>query len=246
MNPRKRFSATAEDYAKALYALETRGEGPVGTNALAERLGLTPGSVSAMLRRLDELGLLSLTPYHGVQLTAEGRKLALEVMRHHRLLELFLAEQLGISWDRVHQEAEVLEHWLSEDVEAAIAEKLGHPTVDPHGDPIPTADLKIDEGSSVSLTSLRPGQRGIFVRVSDSDPEMLRFLDERNIAPGERLEVMAKQPFDGPMFLSIAGREVVLGGTLADSMRIELDPDDQEPSADEHMPTASQIHTPGS
>ena len=126
------ISPAIEDYAKALYALEARGEGPVGTTALAERLGLTPGSVSAMLRKLNELGILTLTPYHGVQLTVEGRRLALEVMRHHRLLELFLAEQLGMSWDRVHQEAEVLEHWLSEDLEAAIAEKLNHPKTDPH------------------------------------------------------------------------------------------------------------------
>jgi len=104
-----------EDYAKALYALEARGDGPVGTSALADRLGLTPGSVSAMLRKLNELGLLTLAPYRGVHLTEEGRRLALEVMRHHRLIELFLAQQLGMAWDRVHQEAEVLEHWLSED-----------------------------------------------------------------------------------------------------------------------------------
>ena len=234
---RKRFSATAEDYAKALYALQSRREGPVGTGALADRLGLTSGSVSAMLRKLEELGLLSLTPYHGVQLTEDGRRLALEVIRHHRLLELFLAEQLGISWDRVHQEAEVLEHWLSEDLEAAIAEKLGHPTVDPHGDPIPTADLRIDEGSSVSLTSLAPGQSGIFVRVSDSDPEMLRWLAERDIAPGERVRVIDTQPFDGPMFLRIAGNDVVLGGRLAAAMRIELDHGAQPPGAGREMAT---------
>jgi DtxR family Mn-dependent transcriptional regulator len=217
------ISPAIEDYAKALYALEARGEGPVGTTALAERLGLTPGSVSAMLRKLNELGILTLTPYHGVQLTVEGRRLALEVMRHHRLLELFLAEQLGMSWDRVHQEAEVLEHWLSEDLEAAIAEKLNHPKTDPHGDPIPSADLQIDEGSTVSLESLRPGERGVFVRVSDSDPEMLRFLAERGIAPGERLRVLEKQPFDGPVFLNIGGEDVVLGGRLARAMRVELD-----------------------
>ncbi len=222
----KRFSPTAEDYAKALYGLEARSERPVGTNALAERLGLTAGSVSAMLRKLAELGLLRLMPYHGVVLTEEGRRLALEVMRHHRLIELFLAEQLGMPWDRVHQEAEVLEHWLSEDLESAIAEKLGHPTIDPHGDPIPTADLRIDEGSSVSLSSLRPGQQGIFVRVSDSDPEMLRYLSQRDITPGERVQVIDRQPFEGPMFLRVAGRQLVLGGRLTASMRIELDPED--------------------
>ncbi|MDQ6730773.1 MAG: metal-dependent transcriptional regulator [Actinomycetota bacterium] len=212
-----------EDYAKALYALEARAGGPVGTSALAERLGLTPGSVSAMLRKLDELGVLVLTPYHGVQLTEEGRQLALEVIRHHRLIELFLSVQLGMGWDRVHQEAEVLEHWLSEDLEAAIAEKLNHPTVDPHGDPIPSADLQINEGSTVSVDSLTPGDEGVFVRVSDSDPEMLRFLADQGIAPGDRLRVIEKQPFDGPAVLSIAGKDAVIGGRLASAMRVELD-----------------------
>ncbi len=229
VSAQKSVSVAVEDYAKALYTLEGRGEGPVGTNALADRLGLTPGSVSAMLRKLDELGLVTLTPYHGAQLTEEGRRLALEIMRHHRLIELFLAEQLGMAWDRVHQEAEVLEHWLSEDLEAAIAAKLGHPDVDPHGDPIPSADLRIDERSTVSLESLAPSQRGVFVRVSDSNPEMLRFLAEQGIALGERLQVIEKHPFDGPMFLRIADREVVLGGTLATLMRIRLDPDDEQP-----------------
>lgn len=217
------ISPAVEDYAKALYALEARAAGPVGTNAIAERLGLTPGSVSAMLRRLDELGVLVLTPYHGVQLTEEGRRLALEVIRHHRLIELFLAEQLGMGWDRVHQEAEVLEHWLSEDLEAAIAAKLNHPTVDPHGDPIPDADLQIDEGSTVGVDSLTPGEEGVFVRVSDADPEMLRFLADQGIAPGERLRVIEKQPFDGPSVLNIAGKDVVFGGRLASAMRVELD-----------------------
>lgn len=217
-------SPAVEDYAKALYALQTRrGGGPVGTNALAERLGLTPGSVSAMVKKLAELDLVAHSPYHGVELTDDGRRLALAVLRHHRLIELLLAEHLGMPWDRVHKEAEVLEHWVSKDLEAAIAEKLGHPTVDPHGDPIPTAELVIDEGATRSLASLQPGQTGIFVRVSDSDPAMLRFLAEQGIAPGERLRVIEKHPFDGPTFLLMAGQEVVLGGQLARAMRVELD-----------------------
>lgn len=220
----KLISSAMQDYVKAVYSLEGRRDGAVGTNALAARLGVTPGSVSGMLRRLDELGLVALTPYHGVQLTAAGQRLALEVLRHHRLLELFLAEQLGVPWDRVDQEAEVLEHWLSEDLEAVIAEKLGHPTVDPHGDPIPTVELQIDEGSTVSLESMAPGQRGIFVRVSDSDPEVLRFLAAKSISPGERLEVVDQEPFDGPMHLRFnGGDEVVLWGQPARMMRIELD-----------------------
>src|ERR1035441_10399026 len=124
-----------EDYAKAIFSLESRSEEPVSTNALAERLGITPGSVSAMLKKLDERGLITHVPYRGVRLTAAGRRLALEVIRHLRLIESFLADTLGMPWDRVHAEAEVLEHVLSEDLEELIAARLGHPTVDPHGDP---------------------------------------------------------------------------------------------------------------
>jgi len=225
----KQLSPAVEDYAKALYALESRGEGPVATNALAERLSLTPGSVSAMLKKLSELDLVAHSPYHGVALTDEGRRLALEVLRHHRLIELFLAEHLGMSWDRVHQEAEVLEHWLSEDLEAAIDEKLGHPTVDPHGDPIPDADLTIDEAATVTLESLIPGQGGRFVRVSDSDPDMLRFLAKRGIAPGQRLEVIDRQPFDGPVFISLDGQVEVLGAQLARAMRMQVEPQPVRP-----------------
>lgn len=229
----KQVSPAVEDYVKALYALQGRcGGASVGTNALAGRLGLTPGSVSAMVKKLGELGLVAHSPYHGIELTDDGRRLALEVLRHHRLIELFLAEQVGMPWDRVHQEAEVLEHWLSEDLEAAIAAKLGDPTVDPHGDPIPSAELVIDEGATRSLGSLSTGNTGIFVRVSDSDPEMLRFLDEHGIAPGERLEVIEKQPFDGPLFLRMAGQDIVLGGQIARAMRVQLDPEspDRSPS----------------
>ena len=136
-----------QDYAKAVYALEARGGAPVSTNDLAARLGVTPGSVSGMLRKLAEVGLLEHEPYHGVRLTDEGRRVALEVLRHHRLLELFLAQELGMSWDRVHAEAEVLEHVLSEELEELIAGRLGDPAVDPHGDPIPTAAFEIDERS---------------------------------------------------------------------------------------------------
>src|SRR2546430_6082522 len=158
-------SPAVEDYARAICALQSRGAGSVSTKALAERLGITPGSVSAMLRKLDELGLITHVPYRGVRLTASGRRLALEVIRHHRLIESFLAESLGMPWDRVHAEAEVLEHVLSEDVEQLIAQKLGNPTVDPHGDPIPSVEFKLEEHQSVSLAELPPGAAGRFVRV---------------------------------------------------------------------------------
>jgi len=218
-NPR---SSAIEDYAKAIYALEARRGAAVSTNALADRLGVTPASASGMVKRLGELGLAEHRPYHGVSLTDDGRRVALEVMRHHRLLELYLVESLGVPWDRVHQEAEVLEHVLSEELEELIAAKLGYPTHDPHGDPIPTPELTINEGRSLSLQSLEAGDAGRFTRISDSDPEMLRFLGERGIAPGDAFEVIDKQPFDGPLFVRFGDHVHVLGGALARAMRVEI------------------------
>ena len=214
-------SPHVQDYAKAVYALEARAGTAVSTNDLAERLGVTPGSVSGMVRKLSELGLVEHERYHGVRLTAQGRRVALEVLRHHRLIELFLAEDLGMPWDRVHAEAEVLEHVLSEDLEQLISARLGNPTLDPHGDPIPTPALEIDEGHTRSLDELQAGAAGRFVRVSDSDPEMLRYLAEQGIALGDRLEVAGRQPFGGPVFVRIEARELPLGGQLARAMRIE-------------------------
>jgi DtxR family Mn-dependent transcriptional regulator len=215
-------SPAVQDYAKAIYALERRDGETVSTNALAERLGVTPASASGMVKRLGELGLVEHEPYRGVSLTDDGRRVALEVMRHHRLLELYLVETLGVPWDRVHQEAEVLEHVLSEELEELIAAKLGDPTHDPHGDPIPTRELTIEEGTTQSLQALEVGARGTFARVSDSDPEMLRFLAECGIAPGDPLEVVDKQPFDGPLFVRFGEHVQVLGGALARAMRVEV------------------------
>src|SRR5215212_7700600 len=216
-------STAVEDYAKAIYVLESRGVGPVTTNALADRLELTPGSVSAMLKKLAELDLVTHQPYHGVRLTAHGRRVALEVIRHHRLLELFLSEVLDVPWDRVHEEAEVLEHVLSSELEEVIAAKLGNPTHDPHGDPIPSADFEIDVRTTSSLAELGTGRHGVFVRVSDSDPAMLRYLGERGVTPGARFEVIDRQPFGGPLFVRFGGADVQpLGGELADAMRVEV------------------------
>ncbi len=217
------ISASVQDYAKAVYALETRHGEAVSTTDLAERLGVAPGSVSAMLRKLSELGLVEHEPYRGVRLTSEGRRVALEVLRHHRLLELFLAEELGMQWDRVHAEAEVLEHVISEDLEDLIAARLGHPTVDPHGDPIPTPAFEIDERPTRSLDELSTGAAGRFVRVSDSEPEMLRYLADQGIAIGDRLEVTGRQPFGGPVFVRLGDREQPLGGDLARAMRIDVE-----------------------
>jgi DtxR family Mn-dependent transcriptional regulator len=218
-------SSAVQDYAKAIYSLEQRCDGgAVSTNALAERLGVSAASASSMVKKLDGLGLVEHVPYRGVVLTERGMKIALEVLRHHRLLERYLAEELGVPWDRVHDEAEVLEHVLSEELEELISVKLGHPTIDPHGDPIPTKDLEIVEGATVGMDQLDTGDIGRLVRVSDSDPEMLRYLGARGIAPGDTFTVIDKQPFGGPIFARFgAGQDVhPLGGRLAAAMRVEV------------------------
>ena len=215
------FSDAVQDYAKAVYALQERGRAAT-TNALAERLGVTAASVSGMAKKMRELGLVIHVPYKGVQLTEEGRRVALEVIRHHRLLERYLSEELGVPWDRLHAEAEVLEHVLSEDLERRIAAKLGHPARDPHGDPIPSQEGELAEDETCSLIDLEPGVRGTLARVSDSDPEMLRYLAARDIAPGMQLEVLAREPFGGPLTVHVAGREHALGPELAGAMRVAV------------------------
>lgn len=217
-------SQAIEDYCKAIFTLETRADEPVPTSALAERLRLTSGSVSGMLKKLDDHGLIAHVPYRGVRLTEAGRKVALEVIRHHRLIELFLAQTLDMSWDRVHDEAEVLEHFLSDELEDLIAAKLGHPTIDPHGDPIPSAELELNEHATQSLDTLQPGERGTFVRVSDADPAMLRYLANQGILPGGHVTVLNRQPFGGPLQVAIDGREHTLGGQLVQAMRVEVKP----------------------
>jgi DtxR family Mn-dependent transcriptional regulator len=214
------ISNAVQDYAKAIWSLAQRDDEAVSTSAIAERLDVSAASASAMVKRLESMGLVEREPYHGVKLTPAGERVALEVLRHHRLLELYLAEALGMSWDRVHEEAEVLEHAISPALSELIATKLGNPTHDPHGDPIPTAEGEIDEAPTQSLAELEPGSRGMFVRVSDSDPDMLRYLADRGIAPGERFEVIQREPFDGPLTVEFAaGEQHVLGGALTKAMR---------------------------
>jgi len=213
-------SHAVQDYAKAIYSLSRRGSQTVATSALADRLAVSPASASAMAKRLAELGLATHEPYHGVRLTESGEKLALEVIRHHRLIELYLSEALGMPWDRVHDEAEVLEHAISEELSELIAEKLGDPTHDPHGDPIPTRDGRIEEGATRSLAESEPGERVVLTRVSDSDPAMLRYLGERGIEPGTRLEVIGREPFGGPLNVRVGARELLLGLGLARAMRV--------------------------
>ena len=209
-----------QDYAKAIYSLSARENEPVSTSAIAGRLGVSAASASAMVKRLAEQGLVTHERYRGVDLTARGRDVALEVLRHHRLLETYLAVHLDVPWDRVHEEAEKLEHVISEDLINRMAAKLDDPTHDPHGDPIPTADLAIDDAPTISLDAMQAGERGTFVRVSDSDPAMLRYLEELGIGIGDRFEVVERQPFEGPLTINVAGTTHVLGGALAQAMRV--------------------------
>jgi DtxR family Mn-dependent transcriptional regulator len=216
---RPEVSNAVQDYAKAIWSLAERSTDAVSTSALAERLDVSAASASAMVKRLEVMGLVQRQPYHGVRLTPAGERVALAVIRHHRLLELYLAEALGMSWDRVHEEAEVLEHAISPELSELIAAKLGNPTHDPHGDPIPTVEGEIDEAPTRPLADLEPGDSGVFVRVSDSDPDMLRYLADRGIAPGDRFEVLEREPFEGPLTVQFADDSHVLGGALTRAMR---------------------------
>jgi DtxR family transcriptional regulator, Mn-dependent transcriptional regulator len=220
-DPHAPNTEAVEDYAKALHALAQRGEGPVATSALAERLGVSAGSVTSMLKKMDDLGLVRHEPYRGALLTERGERVALEVIRHHRLLESYLANVLGMPWDRVHDEAEVLEHYISEELEQRIADALGDPRHDPHGDPIPDAELDMASDATVSLTGVEPGSSVAFARVSDSDPEMLRYLAERGIRPGAEIELVSRDPFDGPLHVKVKGSEHVLGERLAAAIRVQ-------------------------
>ena len=220
-HPKRRTNEGAENYAKAVYELQGRSEEAVGTSAVAERLGVTRASASGMLRRLADEGVVEYAPYHGVHLTAKGERIALEMIRHHRLIELFLAEVLGMPWDRVHAEAEVLEHHISEELEELIAAKLGQPALDPHGDPIPDRDLAIGKDESVPLEDLEIGESATFVRVSDSDAAMLRYLADHEIQPGAAIDVKAREPFGGAVMVEIGGQAHSLGQELARSMRVE-------------------------
>ena len=219
---RQQGQEAVEDYAKAIYALSRPDPSePVTTTAIAARLGVSPGTVTAMLKRMDKLGLVEHEPYRGVRLSEAGERLALEVIRHHRLIEAYLADALGMPWDRVHDEAEVLEHYISEELEERMSAALGHPDRDPHGDPIPDRELSFAVAEdALPLSALEPGAAGVFARVSDGDPEMLRYLSERSILPGAKLEVTGRQPFGGPLVIEVGGAEHAIGEGLAERMFI--------------------------
>jgi DtxR family Mn-dependent transcriptional regulator len=218
------FSASMEDYLKAIYSL-TRQTETASTSDLAHRLAITPGSVSTMIKRMGNTGLVEHVPYRGVRLSTEGQQRALRVIRRHRLLELFLTTNLDIPWEDVDRYADALEHAASDDLIELIADKLGDPAADPHGDPIPDRDLHIHERDTQCLSDLQPGEQATIVRVSDSDPAMLRYLTQQDIAIGDQLHITARQPFDGPIEIRINGTTHSLGINLAHAIRVEVTPD---------------------
>lgn len=206
-------SPAIQDYLKGIYTLaEEQGvgagsDGFISTKGLADQMGVSAASATNMLKRLGSLGLVDHVPYRGARLTGAGRKIALEVIRHHRLLETYLSQALGVPWDRVHDEAEILEHVLSEDLEDRIATLLGHPTADPHGHPIPSKEGTMPEASEILLWDIEDGREVRVDRVSDGVSEALRFLADAGIRPGITLQVVKRGPVNGPLFVRVAGAE---------------------------------------
>ena len=208
------LTAPVEDYLKAIYAIG-KGTGAAATNEIAQRLALAPASVSGMVRRLADQGLLAYERYHGVKLTESGRRAALRTLRRHRVIEAYLSQALGYPWDRVHNEAERLEHAASDELVDRMAATIGEPEFDPHGAPIPTRDGAVDETENTSLAELAIGVPGVVMRVTDEDPAMLRYLGELSVVPGKRVTVKARAPYGGPITLAVGRQELSIGPALA-------------------------------
>ncbi len=212
--PKAALSEAIQDYLKEIYKLQANSERAT-TSAIAKRLAVAPSSATSMLKKLAALGLAEHAPYRGVELTEAGRQIALEVIRHHRLLEQYLAETLGLGIDAVHAEADRLEHVLSEELEARIDQALGYPTHDPHGDPIPDAKLKVERSRLRSLDALAPGEEATVRRVPDGDAALLRYLTELALVPGRRVTMGRSEPFGGPLTISVGGDEHAISRELA-------------------------------
>jgi DtxR family Mn-dependent transcriptional regulator len=212
-------STAVQDYLKGLYLLGEATPGvAVSTTAIAAHVGVSPAAATAMLKKLDQMGLVEHSPYRGVTLTDAGLRVALEVLRHHRLLETYLVEALGYKWDEVHDEAEVLEHVLSEELEERIAARLGHPTADPHGHPIPSKELTSPPAPTRRLWDVSEGERVAVERVSDTDPEVLRYLASIGVTPGALTTVTRRGPVGGPLFVDLEGTECALSKDLAEAV----------------------------
>lgn len=220
-----------EDYLKVIYGLEEAGV-RVTTQAIADRLNVAAPSVTGMIKRLDDMKLVKHERYRSIKLTQAGHKIALETVRHHRLLELYLAEALGYSWDEVHDEADRMEHSISEDFEARIDAALGYPTLDPHGDPIPSAAGDVPAVSEKRLSELEPDTPAMIARVSDDDADKLRYLGRLGLYPNARVAVIERLPFSGPLRIDVEGEEHVIGLELAEDVQVQV-PSDELP-ADEH------------
>jgi DtxR family Mn-dependent transcriptional regulator len=208
------LSDAIQDYLKEIYKLQASGERAT-TSAIAKRMGVAPSSATSMLKKLAVLGLADHSPYQGVELTAAGKKIALEVIRHHRLLEQYLAETLGLGIDAVHEEADRLEHVLSEELEARIDQALGFPTHDPHGDPIPDAALNVEGSKLRSLDALKPGEQATVRRVPDGDAALLRYLTKLALVPGRRVTMQRSEPFGGPLTVTVGESEHAISRELA-------------------------------
>lgn len=220
----KTWTDSIEDYLKSIFELTSKGDRAT-TNRLAEMLTVTPASVTGMVQKLAETDppLLEYRKHRGVVLTEHGRRVALKTIRHHRLIEMFLHQILGFPWDEVHEEADRLEHVISEKMEERIARVLGDPTHDPHGDPIPTRDLEIPPSTGVRLSELRSGQHAVVQRVRDSDPALLRHLLELGLQPDSRLYVEEYSPFDENLKLTVEGKQgsIVLGPRVTHQVYVE-------------------------
>jgi len=214
------LSDAMEDYLKAIYRLQSEDGAPVSTSAIADEVGKTAPTVTSMVQKLADRGLLEREKYKGVELTPEGETVALEVVRHHRLLEAYLAEHLDYSWTDVHAEADALEHHISEEFERRVAEALGDPEVDPHGDPIPGADLRpLDGEETMPLSEHDPGERVVVSRVRDRDEEELAYLDDAGVRPGTELEILDVAPF-GMVTVRIGEAEQSLPESVARTIRV--------------------------
>lgn len=214
------LTPATEDYLKTVYKLQDANE-VVSTNAIAERMDVSAASVTNMMKKLAEMSLVEYVRYQGITLTEAGSKVALEIIRHHRLLEVYLAEAMGFGWDQVDAEAERLEHVISEEFEDKIDEMLGYPTTDPHGSPIPSKDGTIAKTAHEPLVNITPGQSVIVRRVPDSDPALLRYLGELGLRPTVIVIVLKKEPFDGPLLIRIGDQEYHLGHQVAHSVLVD-------------------------
>ena len=220
---RENLTQSVEDYLKTIFDITLFNERAT-TNQIAERMGVTPASVTGMLKRLaaNDPPLLEYHKHHGVELTPDGERIALEVIRHHRLLELFLRDRLGYPWDQVHAEADRLEHVISEDLEERIAQDLGDPLHDPHGDPIPSRDLHLPSETLVPLGELRQGQHAVVQRVRNDDPALLRYLESIGLTPQAQLSVLDYSSFDGNLRLEVAGKVLVLGPAVTQQIYVKV------------------------